>query len=64
MQAAQIADTLCELLDPAQILLFGKMAGRTPLSDTLAYDLLVITDGEPLYNWAEAKRYLKMKIRG
>ncbi len=62
VQAAQIADALCELLDPAYILLFGKMAGKTPFSDTYAFDLLVLTDGAPLYNWIEAKRYLKMKI--
>lgn len=61
-KTAQIADVLRELLDPAYILLFGKMAGRTPFSDPIAYDLLVITDSEPLYNWMEAKRYLKMKI--
>lgn len=61
-KAARIADVLRELLDPAYILLFGKMAGTTPHSDTLAYDLLVITDGRPRYGWYEAKRYLKMKI--
>ena len=61
-RAAQIADTLCELLDPAYILLFGKMAGGTPLSDVLAYDLLVVTDDAAPYDWVEAKRYLKMKI--
>ena len=61
-RAAQIADTLRELLDPAYILLFGKMAGGTPLSDVLAYDLLVVTDDAAPYDWVEAKRYLKMKI--
>lgn len=61
-KAACIAEVLRELLDPEYILLFGKMAGKTPISDTLTYDLLVITATPPRYNWYEAKRYLKMKI--
>lgn len=61
-KAAHIAEVLCELLDPEYILLFGRMAGGTPHSDTLAYDLLVITADPPRHNWYEAKRYLKMKI--
>ena len=61
-QTIQIADALRELFDPAYILLFGKMAGKTPFSETIAYDLMVITDNEPLYNWMEAKRYLKIKL--
>lgn len=61
-KAAHITDVLRELLDPEYILLFGKMAGRTPHSDTLTYDLLVITADPPRYNWYDAKRYLKMKI--
>lgn len=61
-KAACIAEVLRELLDPEYILLFGKMAGKTPHSDTLTYDLLVITADTSRYNWYDAKRYLKMKI--
>lgn len=61
-KAARIADVLCELFDPEYILLFGKMAGKTPHSDTQTYDLLVITAGTPHYNWYDAKRYLKMRL--
>ncbi len=61
-KAERIAEALRELLSPAYILLFGKMAGRTPHSDTLAYDILVITDRTPPYDWYDAKRYLKMKM--
>lgn len=61
-RTARIAQVLRELLDPAFVLLFGKMAGQTPHSDTYAYDLLAVTDGQPRYDWYRAKRYLKMKI--
>ncbi len=61
-KAACIAEVLRELLDPEYILLFGKMTGKTPHSDILTYDLLVITADPPRYNWYDAKRYLKMKI--
>lgn len=61
-KAERITAILHELLHPAYILLFGKMAGKTPHSDTLAYDILVITDRTPTYDWYDAKRYLKMKI--
>lgn len=61
-KAARIAECLRELLDPAYIMLFGTLAGGTPHSDTLAYDLLVIVDGKPPYNWRDTKRYLKMKV--
>lgn len=61
-KAVRIAAVLAELLDPAYVLLFGRMAGRTPHSDTLAYDLLLITDEKPFYDWYDARRYLKMKM--
>ena len=61
-KAARIAECLRELFDPAYILLFGTLAGGTPHSDTFTYDLLVITDDKPAYNWYDAKRYLKMKM--
>ncbi len=57
-KAARIAAVLAELLDPAYVLLFGRMAGRTPHSDTLAYDLLLITDEKPCYDWYDARRYV------
>ena len=62
LKAARIAETLTELLDPEYILLFGKLANRTPHSDILAYDLLAVTDGPAHYSWYDAKRYLKMKL--
>lgn len=62
-RADRIAGRLRELLDPAYILLFGSFAGGTPHSETLAYDLLVVTDGKPPYDWYGAKRYLKMHLR-
>ena len=49
-KAAGIAEVLRELLDPEYILLFGKMVGKTPHSDILTYDLLVITADTPRYN--------------
>lgn len=58
----QIAETLCELLHPEYILLFGRMVGRTPHSEMLAYDLLVVTEGITPYKWYDAKRYLKLKL--
>ena len=61
-KAERITAILHELLHPAYILLFGKMAGKTPHSDTLAYDILVITERTPTYDWYDAKRYLKMKM--
>lgn len=61
-RAVHIADVLRELLDSEYMLLFGKMTGRTLRSDTLAYDVLVITADPPRYDWYDAKRYLKMKI--
>ncbi len=61
-KAERITAILHELLHPAYILLFGKMAGKTPHSDTLAYDILVITEQTPTYDWYDAKRYLKMKM--
>lgn len=61
-KAACMAETLRELLNPEYILLFGKLAGGTPHSDTFTYDLLAITDGPTHYDWYEAKRYLKMKL--
>ena len=61
-KAERITAILHELLHPAYVLLFGKMAGKTPHSDTLAYDILVITERTPTYDWYDAKRYLKMKI--
>lgn len=61
-KAARIANYLRELLDPAYILLFGTLAGGTPHSDTCTYDLLVIVDGTPVYNWDDARRYLRMKL--
>lgn len=59
---ARIAECLRELLAPAFIVLFGLQAGRTPHSETVCYDLLVIVESKPLYNWYDAKRYLKMKL--
>ena len=61
---ARIAQCLSELLDPAYILLFGSMAGGTPHSDALSYDLLIATHDTPQYNWLDVRRYLKMKMPG
>lgn len=57
-----VAECLCELFDPAYILLFWTLAGGTSHSDTFTYDPLVIMDGKTPYNWYDAKRYLKMKM--
>lgn len=44
------------------ILLFGKLVGGTPFSGVAAYDLLVVTDGAPAYDWRKVKRYLRYHI--
>ena len=44
------------------IILFGKLAGGTPFSGIAAYDLLVVTDETPAYDWRKVKRYLRYHI--
>lgn len=62
VKAARIAEYLRELLDPAFIILFGSQVGGTPHSETMCYDLLVIVESPSLYNWYDAKRYVRMKM--
>lgn len=59
---ARIVQPLVHLFKPECILLFGSLAGGTPHSEIMAYDLLVITPQEPPYDWREGKRYLKLKF--
>ena len=37
--------------DPEYVLLFGKLAGGTPHSDAVAYDLLIVVRETPEYDW-------------
>lgn len=59
---ARMAELICNVFDPAYILLFGTMAKGTPHSDALSYDLLIATNDTPQHNWYDVKRYLKMKM--
>lgn len=61
-EATRIAELLADMYDPEYILLFGSLAGGTPHSEVLAYDLLIVTQDVPYYGWQSAKRYLKMKL--
>lgn len=61
-ELARITEILRHACKPEYILLFGALASATPHSDVVAYDLLVVTREEPYYDWAEAKRYLKLKF--
>lgn len=61
-KADQICNCLCELLDPNYVLFFGKLAGKTPHSETNTFDLLFIVDNNCRYNWYDAKRYLKIML--
>lgn len=62
VEAARIADLLRHAFKPECIILFGSLAGGTPHSDIVAYDILVVTSEEPYYGWEEGKRYLKLKM--
>ena len=46
--------------DPEYVLLFGKLAGGTPHSDAVAYDLLIVVRETPEYDWIRAKRILRL----
>lgn len=62
-EAARIVECLTEsYFDPEYILLFGKLAGGTPHSDALAYDLLMVVRETPEYDWMQAKRILRYKV--
>lgn len=60
--ATRMAELIRDVFDPAYILLFGSLAGGTPHSDALSYDLLIATHDTPQYNWLDVRRYLKMKM--
>lgn len=59
---ARMAELICNVFDPAYILLFGTLAKGTPHSDALSYDLLIATHDTSQYSWFDVKRYLKMKM--
>lgn len=62
-EANQIIRHLTDgFFNPEYILLFGKLAGGTPHSDAVAYDLLVVVREKPAYNWIEAKRILRYRM--
>lgn len=61
-EAAHMAELLRDTIGAKQILLFGSLTGGTPHSDIAAYDLLVITEGEPRYDEDAARRLLKLKM--
>lgn len=57
-EAAQIVRILTDgYFNPEYILLFGKLVGGTPHSDSAAYDLLVVVRDTPEYDWIQARRY-------
>lgn len=47
---------------PEYVLLFGKLAGGTPHSDAVAYDLLMVVRETPEYDWIRAKRILRYRM--
>ena len=62
-EAEQIVQTLLDgYFDPEYILLFGKLAGGTPHSDAVAYDLLMVVRETPEYDWLQTKRILRYKM--
>ena len=62
-EAARIIRCLTnDFFTPEYILLFGKLAGGTPHSDALAYDLLMVVRETPEYDWIQAKRMLRYKV--
>lgn len=54
-----ITKILADALNPLHIILFGSLAGGTPHSDTVTYDLLIITPEQPRYDWMEIRKFLK-----
>lgn len=62
-EAAEIVKHLTHgLFDPEYILLFGKLAGGTPHSDPVTYDILMVTRETPAYDWMQVKRYLRYQM--
>ena len=62
-EAARIVQTLTDgYFDPEYILLFGNLAGGTPHSDAVAYDLLMVVRETPEYDWICAKRILRYRM--
>ena len=61
-EAARVVQILAHAYDPEYILLFGKLAGGTPHSEVMAYDLLIVTQDTPYYGLQSAKRFLKMEF--
>lgn len=62
-EAARIVQTLTDgYFDPEYILLFGNLAGGTPHSDAVAYDLLMVVRETPEYDWMRAKRILRYRM--
>ena len=54
-EAAQMIRHLTDgYFDPEYVLLFGKLAGGTPHSDAVAYDLLMVVRETPEYDWIRA----------
>lgn len=51
-EAARVVQILAHAYDPEYILLFGKLAGGTPHSEVMAYDLLIVTQDTPYYGLA------------
>lgn len=59
-ETAQIVKHLTNgIFNPEYILLFGSLAGSTPHSEAIAYDLLIVVRETPAYNWLQAKRALR-----
>lgn len=59
-EAARIVSHLTDgYFEPEYILLFGKLAGGTPHSDALAYDIMIVVREPAKYDWVQAKRILR-----
>lgn len=62
-EASQIVQVLRDgYFDPEYVVLFGTLAGGTPHSEALAYDLLMVVRGTPRYDWLQAKRILRYRL--
>lgn len=59
-ETAQIVKHLTNgIFNPEYILLFGSLAGGTPHSEAMTYDLIIVVRETPAYNWLQAKRDLR-----
>lgn len=57
-----ITEVICKALNPEYVLLFGTLAGGTLHSEIPTYDLLIVTNDEPKYDWLQTNHNIKLHI--